>query len=107
MLPSIKNICECKPPFLLKHSTGDWSVIIKILDNDKELRFITLYTDNNEYLQSNFTTSEKPFYVGADIWELNFGSVIMTLSHPTLTKHPATKLWHDWVSEKKEIEPYP
>ena len=94
MLPTQKDIADCRPPFLLKYPSGDWSVITKIMKHKEEITFHTLYTELSELLQSKITIKEKPFYVGADIWELNYGSIIMTLKHPTLAEHPATKLWN-------------
>ena len=96
MLPSTKDIFETKPPYLLEHPAGDWSLVIEILNVDKGLKLTSLFLKNNKFLQRDIIIDEPPFYVGADVWELEYGTILMTLDHPTLSEHPAKTMWNKW-----------
>ena len=96
MLPSKKEISESSPPYLLKHPNGDWSLVTKVIDSKKGQKLVLLYIKNNKFKQREVEIKEPLFYVGADVWELEFGSILMTLDHPTLFNHPAMTLWKQW-----------
>lgn len=100
LLPSNKNILNALPPFLMKHPDGKWSLVIRITKSDNSLELIILHLDECTFTQRKILLTTPPFHVGADIWELDYGSVLMTLSHPTLSSHPATSLWQRWQQHK-------
>jgi hypothetical protein len=96
MLPARKNILYCKPPYLLKHPTGKWSLITDVESRGDKIELSALQVNQGQYETQSMTIDDMPFYVGADIWELAYGSVLMTLDHPTLKMHPANQLWSEW-----------
>ena len=96
MLPSKKEILESNPPFLMEHPAGDWSLIKNISKVSEGLNLTVLYMNDNTFLQRDILINVPPFYVGADVWELDHGTVLMTLEHPTLSEHPAKTMWEKW-----------
>jgi hypothetical protein len=87
----------------MDHSAGDWSLVIYISKVDNGLNLTILSLKDNKYIQRNLLITVPPFYVGADIWELEFGSTLMTLDHPVLLEHPARIMWDKWnVSIEKD-----
>ncbi|MEM7304405.1 MAG: hypothetical protein AAF372_02635 [Pseudomonadota bacterium] len=96
MLPARKNILYCKPPYLLKYATGKWSLVIDVVSAGEKIELTTLQYSDGEYKKSLVVINDLPFYVGADIWELAYGCVLMTLNHTTLQSHPANQLWLEW-----------
>jgi hypothetical protein len=103
VLSSQKNILEYRPPFLMESPTGVWTLVVKIVSTDNSLKLLIVHDENGEFEQRSFIVTEPPFYVGADVWELEYGSVLMTLNHPSLHDHPANQLWEKWLVRKKEI----
>jgi len=103
MLASKKELLNCSPPFLMKLVTGEWSLVVKISNLNNMINLLIVQSENNGFMQRNFVIPEPPFYVGADVWELEYGSVLMTLKHPSLNNHPAKILWEKWVLYKREV----
>ena len=103
MLPARKNILYCKPPYLLKFPTGKWSLITTVESRGEKIELSSLQLDDGECKARTVLLDELPYYVGADIWELPYGSVLMTLNHPTLKLHPANQLWSEWRNNKLEV----
>ena len=103
MLLSKKELFDCNPPFLIKFANGKWSLAVKISILNNNIKLLIVQTENGELLKRYFEISEPPFYVGAEVWELEYGSVLMTLNHPSLDNHPAKKLWEKWNFNNKEV----
>ena len=80
----------------MEHPAGDWSLIINIARVNEGLKLTVLYMNDNKFLQRDIFIDVPPFYVGADVWELDHGTVLMTLEHPTLIEHPAKTIWEKW-----------
>ena len=80
----------------MEHPAGDWSLVININKVNEGLNLNVLYMDNDQFLQRDILIDVPPFYVGADVWELDHGSVLMTLKHPSLSEHPAKIMWEKW-----------
>ena len=100
MLPSKKDILKCSPPFLMELPTGEWSLIINVAEVNGFLKLDIVNMKKGVLKQRAIELTEQPFYVGADVWELNYGSVLMTLEHPSLLGHPARKIWEAWLASK-------
>jgi len=103
MLPSIKDILKCNPPYLLQYPSGDWSLVIKIVQFNGNLKLTILDMESDNFTQRNITLIEPPFYVAANVWELEYGSVVMTLDHPTLLDHPAKNIWDKWIKTNNKF----
>ena len=97
MLSSKKDILECSPPFVMEYPAGDWSLVTKISGVNNILKHTIVYIKNGALKQRYLDVKEPPFYVGAEVWELDYGSVLMTLNHPSLLEHPARKIWEEWL----------
>ena len=102
MLPSKKDISESNPPYLLKYPTGEWSLVSEIIYENSMQKLKIVYLKAGEFKQRVLEVESPLFYVGADIWELEFGSILMTLDHPTLHDHPAMNVWNQWLSLKND-----
>jgi len=104
MLVSKKGIHNANPPFLLRSATGKWTLVSKITETENCLKLEVVEIKNGNFSMRFISLNEQPFYVGADIWELEYGSVLMTLNHSSLNDHPAQTLWEQWiVSTKKAL----
>ena len=104
MLISKKAIHNVNPPFLLRLATGKWTLVSKITESENCLKLEVVENKNGNFCVRSISLNEQPFYVGADIWELEYGSVLMTLKHSSLNDHPAQTLWERWiVSTKKAL----
>ena len=101
MLISNKAINNVNPPFLLRSATGKWTLVSKITETENCLKLEAVESNNGNFNMRSINLNELPFYVGADIWELEYGSVIMTLNHPSLHDHPANTLW-EWIGFMKK-----
>ena len=99
MLLSKKNIFETNPPFLMEMANGNWLLIANITQEDDSIQLKVIEEKTKALVTRDIIINQEPFYVGADIWELEYGSKLMTLSHTTLSKHPANDLWEKWLSE--------
>lgn len=102
MLISKKIIQKTNPPFLLLSATGEWALVLKVTETSNGLMLEVLESNNGEFVTRSINLNEEPFYVGADIWELEYGSVLMTLNHQSLYEHPAQTLWKQWVMHKNK-----
>ena len=100
LLISQKNILEFKQPFLLVHPAADWLVVIVISNAVNGLKLTILEEADNTFKKREINIYTVPFYVGADIWELDYGTVLMGLNHSTLVDHPAINLWKRWKLAK-------
>jgi len=99
MLISKKDIASIPPPLLMQTPSGNWQLVQKIKTGttfDIEI----LERKNNEFITHVISQDEPPFYVGEDVWELNYGATLMTLNHESLATHPAHQLWKDWLAYK-------
>jgi len=98
MLPTKKEISNQQVPLLMQITNSDWKLVLSVkYENNFEIEI--LERKNGEYLKRVISQDEEPFYIGADVWELNYGATLMTLNHETLAGHPAKQLWEDWLSE--------
>lgn len=103
MLVSKKEINNANPPFLLTSATKSWVLVSKVSESNNCLTLEIVEIKNGKFNVRSISLNELPFYVGADIWELEYGSVIMTLNHPSLHDHPANTLWEQWIESTKNI----
>ncbi len=97
MLISKKAIYNANPPFLLTLATKSWVLVSKVSESNNCLTLEIVEIKNGNFNVRSIDLNELPFYVGEDIWELEYGSVIMTLNHPSLHDHPAKTLWEQWI----------
>jgi len=97
MLISNKDIANAQPPLLMKFADGNWKLVINIIIASS-FEFEILEKDNTSFTKRVISQVEPPFYVGEDVWELNYGATIMTLGHESLAGHPANQFWEDWKS---------
>ena len=100
MLPSKKEITAANLPLLLQVTNGDWKLVSKIISTAKDFSFEIVVKKDNEFVTRVISQPEPPFYVGVDVWELNYGATLMTLEHESLVGHPANQLWQDWSKSK-------
>ena len=84
----------------MEYPNGDWFLVTEIIKADSIQKLVIVYRKDDEFKQRCVDIAEPLFYVGADVWELEFGSILMTLEHPTLLDHPAMKLWMEWLNFK-------
>jgi hypothetical protein len=103
MLISKKVIHNTTPPFLFLSAMKKWNLVSKISETYSCLRLELIENKNGVFNLRYLNLNEVPFYVGADIWELEYGSVLMTLNHPSLHDHPAITLWEQWIAYSKEV----
>ena len=102
MLISKKDISTIQPPLLMQTSDSNWKLVLKAKTSttfDIEI----LERESDEFVTRIITQKEPPFYVGEDIWELNYGATLMTLNHQSLNEHPAQQLWKDWLAYKQQL----
>ncbi len=97
MLISDKDILISNPPFLLEFATNEWTLVSKISGSNNNLKLEIVERKNGVFSQRTLELNDPPFYVGADIWELEYGSRLMTLNHQSLIDHPARKIWKEWL----------
>ncbi len=99
MLISQKDINNTRPPFIMLMSTGNWELVVKLLSIEYNLKLNVV--DREGLTTRLIELNEKPFYVGAGIWELEYGTRLMTLSESSNTSHPAYTLWEKWLQSSK------
>ena len=104
MLPTRKNILYCKPPYLMKCPSGKWSLVTDVESRGEKIELTSLQVEEGEFKTQSVALEDMPFYVVADIWELAYGCVLMTLNHPTLEMHPANQLWSQWRKSKSQVK---
>ncbi len=80
----------------MEHPAGDWSLVIKISRVNEGLNLTILYMNSDKFREREILIDVPPFYVGAGVWELDYGSTLMTLEHPSLCEHPAKIMWEKW-----------
>ena len=102
MLPSKKDISKSSPPFLMEFPSGEWSLVTEIINENKNQKLVIVCLKDDEFIKRHHVISEPPFYVGADVWEIEYGAVLMTLNHQTLYNHPANRIWQKWIEYKKK-----
>lgn len=102
MLSSKKDISTVQPPLLMQITNGSWKLVLKAVANTT-FDIEVLEKENDRFTQRIISQEEPPFYVGEDIWELNYGATLMTLNHETLKGHPANQLWKDWNKNKRKL----
>ena len=103
MLISKKSIHNVNPPFLLCSAKGKWTLVSKITETEKGLKLEVVENKNRKFCMRFIYLNEQPFYVGADIWELEYGFVLMTLNHTSLDDHPAQTLWEQWIVSLENV----
>lgn len=104
MLISEKDILDVSPPFLMKYATGNYFLITNISRVNNRLRLDLVEKENGDYKQRSFEITDFLFYVGEGVWELEYGSILMTLEHPSLANHTAKKLWQEWYIYKQQTK---
>ena len=101
MLITKKELTKEYVPMLMVSAQGTWKLVIDILRDRNEWQLCLLETRDNEFVTRKVKVTEEPFYVSSEIWELDYGTTLMTLQHETLTNHPALKLWQAWLDSKE------
>ncbi len=100
MLNQRIDIVDAPLPLLLSMPGDTWHLIIKIekLSDDEFCCSCLRQSDNSieEYTQD---IHETPFHVGDGIWELSYGSELVTLLDSSLNDHPAKQLWQQWYKK--------
>lgn len=90
-------ITDAQVPLLQTFLNEQWHLIVNIRTLEAEVLECTCVRENGgtleEYLHRIYET---PFYVAEGIWEMQYGSQIMTLLHDSLENHPATAIWQAW-----------
>ncbi len=100
MLISKNDILQHKPPFLMLSATQEWLLVENISKNTDIYILNIVEKKDGKFHTRSIQLYEAPFYVGAYIWELNYGTTLMTLYHDTLDQHPAKTVWMEWLSIK-------
>lgn len=100
MLNSPDNILDHHPPFIFVSAKSEWLLIAEIKQVENRIELMVIEKMNNEFSERIIRLEEKPFHVGAEIWELNYGATLKTLNHASLLQHPATLLWQEWIKYK-------
>ncbi len=101
MLISKKNILECNPPFLMELPNNKWQLVGQITLVGERYSVTIIEKDDGNFTKRIINLDEAPFYVGEDVWELNYGSTLMTLNHKSLDDHPAKQLWQEYLASNK------
>ena len=97
MLNQRVDILEARPPLLLSMPGNAWHLIISIEKiAEEKYRCTCIKHQDNSIQQYTQEISETPFHVGEGIWELSYGSELMTLLDNSLGDHPAKMLWQQW-----------
>jgi len=101
MLISKKNILECNPPFLMHLSNSKWQLVEQIALIDNRYHLTVMEKESESISKRVIYLDEAPFHVGEDVWELNYGSTLMTLNHESLAGHPAKQMWQEYLKNNK------
>jgi len=101
MLITKKDISNQQGPLLMQIVNGDWQLVLSV-KHENNFSIEIIEENNGEYSKRTISQDEPPFYVGADVWELNYGATLMTLNHETLVGHPAQQLWKGWLSSNSD-----
>lgn len=101
MLITKKDLLNSRPPFLMKSAAGEWLLIEKIQSSAIGLNLTIIEKVDSKFCKRTIQLDEVPFYVGADVWELNYGATILALEDDSLKGHAANELWQEWVNSKK------
>lgn len=101
MLTSKKDISTEDLPLLMQTANSDWKLVSNIITTSAGFSIEILEKNNGLFVERVISQPEPPFYVGAGVWELNYGATLMTLCHETLKEHPASQLWQDWKQAKQ------
>lgn len=101
MLISQKNILECNPPFLMGLLNDKWQLVEHIALLEERYHLTIIGKEDEKFSKRVIDLEEVPFHVGAGVWELNYGSTLMTLSHESLAGHSAKLLWQEYIKNNK------
>ncbi len=101
MLITQKGLLNSSSPFLMQTATRGWLLVESITLHEGVLKLAIIEKIEERFSKRIMQLDETPFYVGADVWELNYGTTLMTLNHETLAEHPAMLLWQEWLSSTK------
>lgn len=97
MLNQRIDILDAPLPLLLSMPGNAWHLIISIEKiAEEKYQCACIKQQGNSMHQYTQEINETPFHVGDGIWELSYGSELMTLLDSHLTTHPATLLWQQW-----------
>ncbi len=98
MLNAQRDIANAKLPLLMQSSNGDWSLVVKVTIGEAKYNFHIVERLQEELTSRIISQQAAPFYIGADVWELDYGATLMTLHHASLTNHPANELWQQYLA---------
>ena len=101
MLSSNKDLSSSLPPFLLQSPDGDWKLVTKVNVADEACSLQIIEKKDQIFSTRTISQDAPAFYVGADVWELDYGASLMTLKHASLVNHPANLLWQQWLEYSK------
>jgi hypothetical protein len=100
MLISQKDILECNPPFLMRLSNSAWQLVENVVLHEARYCLTIIEKIDGKFSKRLIQLDEAPFHVGEDVWELDYGSTLMTLRHESLTEHPAKQVWQDYLNHR-------
>jgi hypothetical protein len=105
MLMTPKDIfAESTPPYLIVLGDGSWRVAREIVPHQDGVGFLEPFADDASQAMLSGVLPGSPWHVGDDVWELDYNAQIMTLDHPHYRKHPAWRLWLQWLSSHDQRE---
>lgn len=96
MLNTQKDVSTAQLPLLMQMPGGDWKLVVQVCVSEEKSDFRIVEEIKQEFNTRLITQSSPAFYVGADVWELDYGATLMTLQHASLSNHPANELWQKW-----------
>ena len=99
MLITQKDINDAQAPFILENPTGDWKLVVNILRTENQFTVEVVDSNQSELSIRTIELEDVPFYVGADIWELEYGTRLIKLDRKSEPLHPAYKLWKKWLKK--------
>lgn len=101
MLITQKNILECNPPYVMELSNNTWQLVEQITLIEERYSLTIIEKDDEKISKRIIYLDETPFHVGEEVWELNYGSTLMTLNHKSLDGHPAKQVWQEYLTSNK------
>lgn len=97
MLISQKDILESNPPFLMDLSNNTWQLVEQIALIEEQYHLTIIDKNDEGFFKRVMHLDEKPFHIGVGVWELDYGSTLMTLDHASLAEHPAKNMWQEYL----------
>lgn len=107
MLATPLDIYSIEPPFLILLGDGSWRVARALFPFEDGVGYIEPFADGASEQAPSGVLPGRPWHVGDQVWELDYNAQIMTLDHPHHRKHPAWRLWLQWLSSRGQAASRP